>query len=117
MTINTLLFFNIGAGELFVVITILFLIFGPKKMPEIARKIGKTINYIKHATNDITTEITKETDKYKDIIDEQTKPIKDQYNKAKKDIDRETKKSQNEFTINGEENKKTSENKFDLKEE
>ena len=51
------LFFDIGSGELLVIVTAIFLIFGPKKIPEIARKIGKGVNEIKKVSNDIKDEI------------------------------------------------------------
>lgn len=57
----TLLFFNIGGGELFLIVLVIFLIFGPEKIPEIARFFGKGINEIKKATSQIRDEIEKET--------------------------------------------------------
>lgn len=56
-----LLFFNISGGELFIIVLVIFLIFGPDKIPEIARFMGKSINEIKRATSQIRDEIEKET--------------------------------------------------------
>lgn len=56
-----LAFFNISGGELFIIVLVVFLIFGPDKIPEIARWMGKGINEIKRATSEIRDEIDKET--------------------------------------------------------
>ncbi|NCC72215.1 MAG: twin-arginine translocase TatA/TatE family subunit [Sphingobacteriia bacterium] len=54
-------FFNISGGELFIIVLVIFLIFGPDKIPEIARILGRGISEIKRATNDIRSEIDRET--------------------------------------------------------
>jgi len=51
------LFFDISSGELIIIVAAIFLVFGPKKIPEIARKISKGINEVKKASNDIKDEI------------------------------------------------------------
>ncbi|MDD3744349.1 MAG: twin-arginine translocase TatA/TatE family subunit, partial [Lentimicrobiaceae bacterium] len=56
-----LLFLDISGGELFVILLAIFLIFGPKKLPEIARKMGRVINEIKQASGDLTREFREET--------------------------------------------------------
>ncbi len=56
-----LAFFNISGGELFIIVLVTFLIFGPDKIPEIARWMGKGINEIKRATSEIRDEIDRET--------------------------------------------------------
>lgn len=59
----TLLFFDFGSGEILLILLVVFLIFGPDKIPELARNIGKFINDIKRASEDIKTEINREADK------------------------------------------------------
>ncbi len=59
----TLLFFDFGAGEIMLVVLAVLLVFGPSKIPEIARNIGKFINEIKRASEDIKTEINREADR------------------------------------------------------
>ncbi len=58
-----LLFFDFGAGEIMLVVLAVLLVFGPAKIPEIARNIGKFINEIKRASEDIKTEINREADR------------------------------------------------------
>ncbi len=72
-------FFNISGGEIFIVLLVVFIIFGPDKIPEIARWLGKGMNEIKKATSDIREEINRETE-----------DIRDAAGKLKQDFDRET---------------------------
>lgn len=58
-----LLFFDFGSGEILLIVLAAFLIFGPSKIPEIARGLGKFINDIKRASEDIKTEINREADR------------------------------------------------------
>jgi sec-independent protein translocase protein TatA len=58
-----LLFFDISAGELMIILLVAFLVFGPSKIPEIARKVGRGMNEIRRASDEIKREITKETRK------------------------------------------------------
>ena len=58
-----LLLFDFGAGEIFLVVLAVLLVFGPSKIPEIARGLGKFINEIKRASEDIKTEINREADR------------------------------------------------------
>lgn len=73
-TITTvLLFLDFSGGELLVIFLAVFILFGPKKMPEIARKIAKVLNDVKRAAEKVKSEINEET---KDISKE-IKEIKD----------------------------------------
>lgn len=56
-----LAFLDISGGEFLIIIIAAFFIFGPKRLPEIARKIGRTMNELKSASNEITKEFTNET--------------------------------------------------------
>lgn len=54
-----LLFFNIGTSELFLIILVTVMFFGAKKIPELAKGLGKGIREFKNATGDIQEEIRK----------------------------------------------------------
>ena len=45
------------------IVLAIFLIFGPDKIPGMARSLGKFINEVKRASEDIKTEINREADK------------------------------------------------------
>jgi sec-independent protein translocase protein TatA len=42
--------FNMGIGELIVILLIVMLLFGAKRLPEIARALGKAVSEFKKAT-------------------------------------------------------------------
>jgi TatA/E family protein of Tat protein translocase len=63
-----LLFFNISGGEILLIIIVIYLVFGPKKIPEFARMIGKGINEMRRATSDIRNEINREANKIKSDV-------------------------------------------------
>jgi|APMI01.1.fsa_nt_gi Tat protein translocase TatB subunit len=64
-----LLFFDISGGELLVILVVVFLVFGPEKMPEMARKAGRLMNQMKKASTDLTNEFKKETSVLKNEIE------------------------------------------------
>ena len=41
--------FNLGTGELLIIFLVILLLFGAKKLPELARGLGKGINEFKDA--------------------------------------------------------------------
>lgn len=57
---HILLFFDVSGGELLIILLLVFLLFGPKKLPEISRKIGRLMFQFKQATNKIKSEIDNE---------------------------------------------------------
>jgi len=59
---SMLLFFNISGGELAVIALLIFVVLGPDKMPDIARKFGKAMRYVRKATEDIKREINIDED-------------------------------------------------------
>ncbi|HEY6475604.1 MAG TPA: twin-arginine translocase TatA/TatE family subunit [Polyangia bacterium] len=50
--------FNLGAGEIIVILVLALVFLGPKQLPEMATKLGKVIRDIRKATSDIKNEIT-----------------------------------------------------------
>ncbi len=60
-----MLFLNMSGGEILVIVLVAYLVLGPKKIPEIARMVGKGINELRRATDDIKNEFTKEMNNFK----------------------------------------------------
>lgn len=54
---------GLGWGEIVLVMFVLLLLFGAKKIPELARGLGKGIREFKDATNEIKDEVNKGIDK------------------------------------------------------
>ena len=46
---------NIGFGELAIILAIVLLIFGPKRLPDVARGIGKSFSAFKEGLKGITS--------------------------------------------------------------
>jgi len=53
-------FFNIGPMELLFILVLALIIFGPGKLPEVARGLGKAINDFRRASQGLTDELSKE---------------------------------------------------------
>jgi len=79
--------FGIGTTELLVILFIILLVFGSKKLPELAQGLGKGIREFKKASNEIQDELdinkplrsadsekdSKDTEKKQDQSKEETK--------------------------------------------
>ncbi|WP_077327848.1 twin-arginine translocase TatA/TatE family subunit [Virgibacillus siamensis] len=44
---------NIGFSELIVILVIALVVFGPSKLPQIGKSVGRALNEFKNATKDI----------------------------------------------------------------
>ncbi len=49
---------NLGGGEIILILVLVLVLFGAKKLPELAKGLGTGIREFKKATNGITSEIT-----------------------------------------------------------
>ena len=56
-------FFNIGTGEVIILIFLVLLPFGGKKIPELMRGIGKGVRSFRQGMNDISSEINTPAEK------------------------------------------------------
>ncbi|XP_076925489.1 sec-independent protein translocase protein TATA, chloroplastic-like [Bidens hawaiensis] len=52
--------FGLGVPELVVIAGVVALVFGPKKLPEVGRSIGKTVKSFQQAAKEFETELKKE---------------------------------------------------------
>ena len=55
-------FRNLGWPEILIILLFILLLFGAKKLPEIARSLGKSLKEFKKATRDIKKELDVEED-------------------------------------------------------
>ena len=60
---------SIGFGEIFFIILVAAVIFGPNKLPELGRSLGKTVKEFKSVINNIDTDIREEVEKIKETAD------------------------------------------------
>ncbi len=54
---STLLFLNLGGGEIFVIMLVVLLFFGSKRIPELAKGLGKGMREFKDAMSGIESEV------------------------------------------------------------
>lgn len=59
------MFGNLGAGEIILIVLVILILFGAKKIPELAQGIGKGMREFKKALNDVQEEV-KNIDKPED---------------------------------------------------
>jgi len=59
------MFGNLGTGEIILIVLVILLLFGAKKIPDLARGIGKGMSEFKKGLKDVEDEI-KDADKTKD---------------------------------------------------
>jgi len=53
--------FDMGAGEILLIVVVALIIWGPGRMIEISRALGKMVHNFKKAAFDLTEQISKET--------------------------------------------------------
>lgn len=55
-------FLGMGTGEILLIIIVALLIWGPNRIVEIARTLGKIVRSLRNITSDLTTAVTREID-------------------------------------------------------
>ena len=86
MVKTRIMFLFISGAEIALIFFIVLLVFGADKIPSIARGMAKGITQIKHATNEIKTEIQKSSE-IEGSSESVAKKINDGIKSAKKDLD------------------------------
>ena len=83
------MFGSLGMPELIVIMVIALLVFGPKKLPEVGRSIGKALREFKKTTEDIKGKFEEQ------INAEEFKDIQNDIKDIKKDLSGDIKKELN----------------------
>ncbi len=66
--------FGIGLPEMAVIFTVALLVFGPKKLPEIGRSMGKAIRGFQDASRDFESEFKREAKQLEEAVATSSKP-------------------------------------------
>lgn len=69
--------FGISGGEILILLLLVLLLFGPKKIPEIARMVGRGMNEVKKVQREINTEIHR----YSSEIEKEAKEMQSEIKK------------------------------------
>jgi Tat protein translocase TatB subunit len=59
-------FSGIGIWEILLILIVALIVLGPRRLPEIARTLGRAVRAIKRASTDLTTTISRELEETKD---------------------------------------------------
>lgn len=80
---ETFAFLNIGNTELVIILVIILLLFGAKKLPELARGLGKSMQEFKKATREVE-------DNFRDAMNDEEvkKPAPKVESKEEKDAEK-----------------------------
>ena len=55
-------FFGMGIGEILLILVVALIVWGPGRIAEIGKTLGKMVHNLKKATSDLTAQITNETE-------------------------------------------------------
>ena len=70
--------FGIGMPEMLLILAVALIVFGPKRLPELAKSLGRALGEFKRATNDLKQSVNAETglDEVRESLDEVKKDVK-----------------------------------------
>jgi len=54
--------FNLGGGEIILILALILILFGARKLPELAKGLGQGIKEFKKATREVTDEVSASMD-------------------------------------------------------
>ena len=84
------MFLFISGAEIFIILVIVVMLFGADKLPELARGLGKGMQQLKNATNEVKKEITEGVKKQgidTDLTNDIQKEVKNIKKKVTDNID------------------------------
>lgn len=93
----TLAFMNIGTQEMIFIVIIILLLFGGKKLPELARGLGKGIREFKDASDGIKREISDQINNFEKDLDV---TVEDKPTTSSSNTDTSEEKKDEEFVNN-----------------
>ena len=83
----TLLFLNLGGGEVVLVVLVTLMFFGSKNIPTIARSLGKAMRELQDATDGIKREIEQSAQPVKQQMDQMHQEWNKTVDKVKKEVE------------------------------
>jgi sec-independent protein translocase protein TatA len=77
---------QLGFGEMLVILVIALLVFGPKKLPELGKSLGKGIREFKKATNDLKSNWEDHIREAESSVDDVKQEVKQTIHDATNDL-------------------------------
>jgi sec-independent protein translocase protein TatA len=71
------MFGSIGMPEMIIILVIALIVFGPRKLPELGKSLGRSLNEFKKASNELRSTLEEEI-RVEDRKEQQTKTAADQ---------------------------------------
>jgi Tat protein translocase TatB subunit len=68
-------FLGIGPGELLLILIVALIVFGPRRLPEIGRNLGKMIREFREASEEITGQFRQEIEAASDELQDTSEAI------------------------------------------
>ncbi len=82
---------QLGFQELLLIFVVALLVFGPKKLPELGKSLGKGLKEFKRATNEIKSSWEEQVRDVEKDLSDTTKELKDLEKDLKKDLNTDPK--------------------------
>jgi len=71
-------FGGLGTGEIILILVLALLLFGAKKLPELARSLGKSLHEFKKGTKEISDELQQAGNEVEEAVKEADKPAEEE---------------------------------------
>ncbi len=101
--------FGIGLPEMGLIMIVALLVFGPKKLPEIGRSMGKALKGFQDASKEFETEFKKEAERIEKSVTEPMKATLEKPRALASDADSSTPEAKVSETANGKDQSETDE--------
>lgn len=72
------MFPSIGVPELILILVVALIIFGPGKLPEVGKSLGKSIREFRLSSRDIVEDVTESAKEIKEEVQEASKALKEE---------------------------------------
>jgi sec-independent protein translocase protein TatA len=86
---GNILLFGISGGEIIIILLVILLVFGPKKIPEIARLLGKGLKEVKKVQREINIEFNKYSEDSNSKVSEDIQRDIDEFKKQRNHTENE----------------------------
>ena len=101
MISSIFLFLNLGGGEVFIIVLVIIMLFGPDKLPELAKGLGKGLREINDAKDQIQNEIQKSTSGIREEIQKHTSEMQNEIDKIAQDTKKQINDASHAITEEG----------------